>query len=875
MHARQKAIIYYSTRYQRHIHRQIAYKFEYDFDFDFMLTHMPGKKRNKAVSDWDSVKGWKQVDVGDDFLLGEEEFGFAGLEELDGSACGTAPHYAPNHSCFASSPHIREQQNPFNTHPYADIETLQSLQQSQTNTNDIKKKKNKTRSTPHPDSVEQLQARIKSLEKENKQLKKKQKNINTTITTATEKDPPHVDVSAWQDFHLSHPILDAISALGFSAPTHIQAECLPAAIRDGRDIIGAAQTGSGKTLSFGLPILQLLSHRRQLDPQRLHYLRALILAPTRELAMQVSDHISTIARGLDIWVVPIVGGISAAKQERLLGKKPEIVVATPGRLWDMMKDRQEHVSNMRFLEFLVIDEADRMVQQGHFGELSSILDALRTQQGGIVNDNDDDDEQQQRIAEKDGKKEDNEEKHSKKRKNKKNGKGSAQQSMQTFVFSATLTLPTEMRKRLRKGGGGSSGSASLESLMDIVPFAKGKKPKIVDLTSKRRLADNVTEACISCTDKERDDHLYCLLASHPGRTIVFVNAISSVRRVAAILKILRLPVQPLHAGMQQRARLKALDRFKADENAVMIATDVAARGLDVKDVKCVVHYQVPASVDVYVHRSGRTARADNEGIAIAFVTPKEEARFAALMKALGREMPPEFPVDASVMAEVRKRVSLAIELDGATRTVTKKKAEKSWRKQQAEQLGLILSDDEDDDEDGEGGVNGRQLGKRGRKQLDGVDHGSSKDWNALQARLDHLLAEPLQPKFSKKYFTGGAVAGIAVQQQHKQQGSSTKESNGDARMVHKAVEIVERVTTIRNKDFKKKDKDRSTPGKGVKETRAAVLAAAVRKQLDKKKGKHQNKKGGLVVVPQAFGRESQGPDALQALRNRLARLGDD
>lgn len=257
--------------------------------------------------------------------------------------------------------------------------------------------------------------------------------------------------------------------------------------------------------------------------------------------------------------------------------------------------------------------------------------------------------------------------------------------------------------------------------MDKVPFrtANGAKPKIVDLTSDRKLADKVQESHIRCPESERDEYLYCLLNTHPGRTIVFVNAISSVRRLGAILKVLSLPVVTLHAEMQQRQRLKALDRFKEDSNGILVATDVAARGLDIKDVQCVIHYQLPASVDVYVHRSGRTARADAEGIAIALVTPKESQRFSALLRALKREEEsPEFPIDMSIMPAVKKRVALAVQLDKLQRVESKAKAEKTWKQQHAEALDIILSSDEEDAlSDGDGGkIRGKRVGKKARKE---------------------------------------------------------------------------------------------------------------------------------------------------------------
>jgi ATP-dependent RNA helicase DDX24/MAK5 len=666
--------------------------------------------------------------------------------------------------------------------------------------------------------------------------------------------------------------------------------------------------GSGKTLAFGLPILDLVCQAQPpasdttdaTDKTAPSPLRALILAPTRELAMQVCTHLQAVGRHCGVWVVPIVGGISAQKQERLLSKKPQVIVATPGRLWDLMREGHTHVANLGGLQFLVIDEADRMVQQGHYAELSSILDAIpgvraaavaRGQKGNL----DDEEEYQdpdEVFAPSESEEEDEEESKSAKKKKaseqavgKKVLKGP---QLQTFVFSATLTLPGDMRKRLRKGGGGASGSATLESLMDKVPLLGQGKPKIVDLTSDRKVADKISEACISCAETERDEYLYCLLASHPGRTIVFVNAISAVRRLAAILKLLGLPIYALHAGMQQRARLKALDRFRDDSNAILVATDVAARGLDVKDVRCVVHYQLPASLDVYVHRSGRTARADADGIAIALVTPKEDARYRALLRALGREEPPAFPLDASLMAGSRERVRLAVKLDSLDRKLSKERADFSWRKQNAEEIGIVLSDDSDDEMVL---VKGKRLGKKARKERDdGTQPVGYREIEKIRGDLNSMLAEPLQPKFSKKFFTGGAAGGVALQQQEQQEGGSggsagntkggkngvdnEEGKNRDTVMTattSKAVFMAQQLSDSRakaNKINKAPSTNNKNGNKKKQTTRAEALAAAIRKQAEKKAMKGTQKRG-MVVVSSAMGRNTKGPDALEALRARF------
>lgn len=184
-------------------------------------------------------------------------------------------------------------------------------------------------------------------------------------------------------------------------------------------------------MAFGIPIMQILLAEKDHQPATdNNKLRALILAPTRELAIQVSNHLKAVGETCGIWTVPIVGGMSAQKQERLLSKKPQIVVATPGRLWELMRDGYPHLTDLTALSFLVIDEADRMVQQGHYSELTSILDSIPRSVLRIIDDEEASDEEERNNG-----------------KNKDANKGVG---LQTFVFSATLTLPTELRKRLRK-----------------------------------------------------------------------------------------------------------------------------------------------------------------------------------------------------------------------------------------------------------------------------------------------------------------------------------------------------------------------------------------------------------------------------------------
>ncbi|DBB02933.1 TPA: hypothetical protein ACH3X1_013532 [Trebouxia sp. C0004] len=681
-----------------------------------------GAGRKRKAAPWDKSKGWKSVKVGDDLMLGSTESGFMGLEVLE-----------PEETLlFGNHKRQAEPSSEPGDDDGAELEAILEANEEPAAASVPKRKKAKvavpssatardhtparsTASAPSDNKLALLTAKIAALEAENSALKsqgtfeaakpaKRKKDSKPTKSSAAAASKPAeptniaetVDISAWSDFDLHPKIAQAIAQAGFTQPTPIQEQCLLPAIRDRRDVIGAAQTGSGKTLAFGLPVLQrLMLNKEGLADDTPTKLRALILAPTRELALQVCEHLQRVGKVCGVWAVPIVGGISPIKQERLLKKLPEIVVATPGRLWELMQEGHAHLTDTSGLNFFVLDEADRMVQQGHFQEMEHILEHIKGSRA-VDNSQPDEFDHRQKLNVKSSNHDDEEEDDGGAAdelvgasQGCQSAKPGRQKRLQTMVFSATLTLPQHLRKRLKKGGGGSSGSATLDRLMEQIPF--GPKPKVVDLTSKRKLADKVEEACLECSDAQRDEFLYYILAQHPGRTLVFVNAISAVRRVAALLKLLGLPAVALHASMQQRQRLKALDRFKADPTGVLVATDVAARGLDITDVRCVIHYQLPASADVYVHRSGRTARGAQDGITIALVTPKEAARYQGLQKAMDRPVPSDFPVDTTLMPAVHKKVRLAIRLDEVQRIQTKEKAEQSWRQRSADEVPLFKS----------------------------------------------------------------------------------------------------------------------------------------------------------------------------------------
>ncbi|NWR89202.1 DDX24 helicase, partial [Furnarius figulus] len=586
-----------------------------------------------------------------------------------------------------------------------------------------------------------------------KATSKKGKNWTAEVLSASADHK--ADVSAWKDLFVPEPVLQALSYLGFSAPTPIQALALPSAIRDSMDVLGAAETGSGKTLAFAIPMIhsvlqwqksnsstrrndsvskesqqqhhdekiwededeaEKVTHQQVEDseddddpsfttgcvkvPENVEFdcgdetqnvgshkkrpLLGLVLTPTRELAVQVKHHIDAVAKFTGIKTAILVGGMAAQKQERVLNRKPEIVIATPGRLWELVKERHPHLSNLRQLRCLVIDEADRMVEKGHFLELSQLLEVLNDSQYNP--------------------------------------------QRQTFVFSATLTLvhQTPARVLQKKNAKKMDKKTKLELLMEKIGI-KGK-PKIIDLTRKEATVETLTETRIHCNTNEKDYYLYYFLLQYPGRTMVFANSIDCVKRLSSLLTILNCDPLPLHANMHQKQRLKNLERFAERESCVLLTTDVAARGLDIPNVQHVIHYQVPRTSELYVHRSGRTARAANEGLSLLLIGPDDLINFRKIYKTLGKnEELPFFPVDTKCMTSVKERMNLARQIEKAEFFNSRAKQHNSWLQQAAEALEIDLDDD-------------MLMGKKANEQEESQ---KQKMLKGMKKQLKHMLSQPL------------------------------------------------------------------------------------------------------------------------------------
>ncbi|XP_034826324.1 ATP-dependent RNA helicase DDX24 isoform X1 [Maniola hyperantus] len=430
-------------------------------------------------------------------------------------------------------------------------------------------------------------------------------------------------------------------------------------------------------------------------------LYALILTPTRELAMQISRHLIAAAKYTGIKVATIVGGMAAVKQERVLRSGPEVVVATPGRLWELLGQGQPHLQQLPAVKFLAIDETDRMLERGHFEELEPLLERLNSDEAH-------------------------------------------RSARQNFVFSATLTLvhdlPTHMKgKKVTKGGkiinrriDKMTAQQKIKKLISMIGMTD---PKVVDITTDLGTAETLTESRITCSFEHKDAYLYYILKRHPGRTIVFCNSISSVRRLAQLLTSLKCQPLPLHASMPQRQRLKNLERFRDDPHGVLVATDVAARGLDIPDVDHVIHYQVPKTAENYVHRSGRTARACKEGLTILMMEPAEAYSYSKLCRTLNKTSElASFPVASHSLAPVLELVNLARDLDALMLKKRRVTQAQGWRDRVAKEMDMIVDDDD--------------------VPTARIDPSIDKALKMKRKQLESMLARPLFPRgFSFKYPT--------------------------------------------------------------------------------------------------------------------------
>ncbi len=367
------------------------------------------------------------------------------------------------------------------------------------------------------------------------------------------------------DLGLSDKLLQAVEAAGYSEPTPIQAQAIPPVLMM-KDIIGIAQTGTGKTASFVLPMIDILAsgRRRALMP------RSLILAPTRELAAQVAENFEKYGKGHDLQLALLIGGVQMGDQVKALNEGVDVLIATPGRLMDLFERGKILLNGC---EMLVIDEADRMLDMGFIPDIETICSKLP-------------------------------------------------EPRQTLLFSATMPPPIE--KLAQK-------------------FLTN--PKRIEVSRAASTNENITAFKIPVKPREKRETLRWLLANDLVETaIIFANRKTTVREINKSLQSYGFASGEIHGDMDQSSRIAELNRFKAGEINILVASDVAARGLDIKGVSHVFNFDTPWHPDDYVHRIGRTGRAGAKGRAFTLVTSDDEEALSNIekltetkVKAFGKE----------------------------------------------------------------------------------------------------------------------------------------------------------------------------------------------------------------------------------------------
>jgi ATP-dependent RNA helicase DDX47/RRP3 len=366
-------------------------------------------------------------------------------------------------------------------------------------------------------------------------------------------------------------LCDACRLLNYREPTPIQREAIPAALA-GKDIVGLAQTGSGKTAAFAIPILQFL-----LEDPRPYF--ALVLSPTRELAFQISEQFLALGSEIGVRVATLVGGMDMVGQAVTLAKRPHVVVGTPGRVVDHLTATKGFT--LKHVRILVLDEADRLLNMDFEEELDQILAAVPR--------SDADPSKGETFARK------------------------------TYLFSATMTSQVAKLQR-----------ASLRS----------KETVRIEVSAKYSTVETLVQHYLFIPEKYKDCYLTYLFEELVARhsCIVFTDTQSSAQRLALMLRNLGYGAVCIHGGMSQPNRLGALNQFKSGEKHILVATDVASRGLDIPLVDFVINYDIPPHGKDYIHRVGRTARAGRTGRAISLVSQYDVELFQKVEKLLGRQL---------------------------------------------------------------------------------------------------------------------------------------------------------------------------------------------------------------------------------------------
>jgi ATP-dependent RNA helicase RhlE len=367
----------------------------------------------------------------------------------------------------------------------------------------------------------------------------------------------------FQKIQIIEPLVKALKSEGYTKPTPIQEQAIPIILQH-KDLLGCAQTGTGKTAAFAIPVLQII-HANELY-EKARGIQALILTPTRELAVQIGESFAAYGKYLKIKHTVIFGGVSQKSQTDALKAGVDIVIATPGRLLDLMN--QHHV-NLKYIKIFVLDEADRMLDMGFIHDVKKIIEKIPAKR-------------------------------------------------QTLFFSATM--PAEIQK--------------LANSILVNPVR-------VEVTPVSSTANTITQLVYFAEKAEKRKLLIHLLDTDPAITsvLVFTRTKHGADRVVKDLVKAGIAAQAIHGNKSQNARQAALSNLKSGKNRVLVATDIAARGIDVDDLSHVINFEIPNVPETYVHRIGRTGRAGATGIALSFCETEEKPYLKDIQKLIGKTIP--------------------------------------------------------------------------------------------------------------------------------------------------------------------------------------------------------------------------------------------
>lgn len=374
-------------------------------------------------------------------------------------------------------------------------------------------------------------------------------------SAAIPQHPVETTKQKFDSLGLSAPILQSVRNLGFENPTPIQAKVIPVAL-SGRDLIGLAETGSGKTAAFCLPLAERLNHGSGIS--------ALILSPTREIALQTQAFLEIFGEQHQIHTACLIGGVKMGPQVRALGNKPDIVVATPGRLLDHM---ERGTAKMGRVHYLVLDEADHMLDMGFMPQVLRILQELPKER-------------------------------------------------QTMMFSATMPPPIERMAQQHM-----------------------VSPVRIDILPEGGAAAGISHRLYMVEQDDKKACLLALLGQELGSTLVFIRRKVDAEWLSGVLEREGHPVERIHSDLSQGERTSALQGFREGEHRILVATDIAARGIDIPRVRHIINFEMPETVEDYIHRAGRTARGNALGIVSTIATWIDKPKVKDIEQTLGEEIP--------------------------------------------------------------------------------------------------------------------------------------------------------------------------------------------------------------------------------------------